>query len=289
YRATTMAETAEAQSQAEERREFAAIKRDSEVRAKQIATDREIRELELQSELSVKSAHADTEIALAAKKAEEASAEAAASASIAEEVKGREMVTTAREAAMAERAKLLAVIKAQEEAAVDDTRTESQAGTVRMLAEAEAQATEAKARAARAELLAKAEGEAAVFAAENSQAGEIVRMKLDLAKIDALPEVVREMVKPAEKIDSIRINHVAGFGNGIGGANGSGGGGGSDGPMVNQVVDGILSMALQLPAVQKLGEEIGMNVAGGVHRLGGEATGEAKGGAGEPAPSPKAD
>ncbi|MEL7139418.1 MAG: flotillin domain-containing protein, partial [Pseudomonadota bacterium] len=73
------------------------------------------------------------------------------------------------------------------------------------------------------------------------------------------PEVVREMVKPAEKIDSIRINHVTGFG-----AINGGGGSTSDGPMVNQVIDGILGMALQLPAVQKLGEEIGMNVGGGL-------------------------
>jgi len=30
------------------------------------------------------------------------------------------------------------------------------------------------------------------------------------------------------------------------------------------VVDGVLNMALQLPAVKKLGEEVGMNIADGV-------------------------
>ncbi|MEM6356307.1 MAG: flotillin domain-containing protein, partial [Pseudomonadota bacterium] len=130
---------------------------------------------------------------------------------------------------------------------------------VRAMAEAEARAEEMKAASAKARLLAQAEGEAALFAAQNAQADAIVQMKVDLAKIDALPEVVREMVKPAEKIDSIRINHVTGFG-----AINGGGGGASDGPMVNQVIDGILGMALQLPAVQKLGEEIGMNVGGGL-------------------------
>lgn len=167
---------------------------------------------------------------------------------------------------MAERVKALAVIEAQMEAAVDDTRVASEADTVRTMAEAEARAEEMKAAAAKTRLLAQAEGEAALFSAQNAQADTIVKMKVDLAKIDALPEVVREMVKPAEKIDSIRINHVTGFGAISGGA---AGGSGGEGPMVNQVIEGILGMALQLPAVQKLGEEIGMNVGGGLDEMAG--------------------
>lgn len=261
YRARTMAETSEAQATAEGRREMARLLRDTSVRAEQIERERNIRELEARSDLSVKVARHDTAIKLAAKKAEEASAEAAAQASLTEEAAAREAVVTARETAIAERIKALAVIKAREEAAVDDAKVESQAGTVRALAAAEADAGELKARAVRAELLAKAEGEAAVFAAQNAQSESIVQMKVDLAKIEALPHLVREMVKPAEKIESIRINHVSGFG-----PVGGGGAQGAAGPVVNQVVDGILSMALQLPAIQKLGEEIGINVAGGIAR-----------------------
>ena len=41
-------------------------------------------------------------------------------------------------------------------------------------------------------------------------------------------------------------------------------GGGADKAVVNQVVDGVLSMALQLPAVKKLGEEIGINIGDGI-------------------------
>ncbi|MEM9784228.1 MAG: flotillin domain-containing protein [Pseudomonadota bacterium] len=269
-RAKTMAEIAEAQAEAEERREYARIQRDMEVRAKQIQSDREVAEIDYQSELAKRSAKADSEVKIAAKKAEAATAQAAAADAIASEVVGRERVITAKETAMAERVKALAVIDAKKAAAVDDTRVASEAGTVRAMAEAEAQAEEMKAAAAKARLLAQAEGEAALFSAQNAQADAIVQMKIDLAKIDALPEVVREMVKPAEKIDSIRINHVTGFG-AINGGVGSGGGVGSaaDGPMVNQVIDGILGMALQLPAVQKLGEEIGMNVGGGLGEVAG--------------------
>ena len=271
-RARTMAETAEKQSEGEERREYARIRRDMEVRAKQIQSDREIDELSLQSKLAVQSARADTEIKLAAKKAEEAAAAAAAQAAIADEAAAREGVETAREKATAERVKALAIIKAEEAAAVDDTRVASEASTVRAMAAAEAEATRTKADAIKAELLAKAEGESALYAAENAQSDAIIKMKLDLAKVEALPEVVREMVRPAEKIESIRINHVSGFGPV---ANGGGGSGGGDGPMVNQVVDGILSMALQLPAVQKLGEDIGMNISGSMDRVTSGLTGMA--------------
>lgn len=264
-RARTMAETAEAQAEGEERREYARIQRDMEVRAKQIQTERELAELEYRAELARRTAKADTTVQIAAKKAEAASAEAAAADAIAAEIVGREKVVTARETASAERAKALAVIKAEEAAAVDDTRVASEAGTVRAMAEAEARAEEMKAAAARARLMAQAEGEAALFEAQNAQSDLVVRMKVDLAKIEALPEVVREMVRPAERIDSIRINHVTGFGP-VGGV---GGGSAPEGaPVVNQVIDGILGMALQLPAVQKLGEEIGLNVGAGLDGVG---------------------
>ncbi|MDR3464828.1 MAG: flotillin domain-containing protein [Xanthobacteraceae bacterium] len=286
YRARTMAETSEAQALAEGRRELARIGRDAGVRAEQIERDRNIRELELQSDLSVKVARHDTEIRLAAKKAEGAVAEAAAQASLAKEAAAREAVATAREMAMAERAKALALVRAQEEAAVDTTRVESQAETLRVTAASEAEASETRARAVRTELLAKAEGEAALFAAQNVQSGSIVQMKIDLAKIEAIPQIVREMVKPAEKIESIRINQVTGFGpaGGGGGANGAAGG-----PVVNQVVDGILSMALQLPAVQKLGEEIGLNIGNGIARVTGTVFEPGDGGPGKPAPADRND
>jgi uncharacterized membrane protein YqiK len=281
YRARTMAETAEAQATAEGRRELARIQRDSDVRGQQIEHDRGIRELELQSDMSVKISKHDTEIKLTAKKAEEAAAETLAYSSLAKAASAREAMETARETAMAERGRELALIKARMEAEVDDTRVGSQAGTVRTLAAAEAEATETRARALLAELVAKAEGDAAIFAAENRQSETLIRMKTDLAKIGALPDIVREMVKPAEKIDSIRINHVTGFGPATGGS-----ANGANGPVVNQVIDGILSMALQLPAVQKLGEEIGINISDGIHRVAG---GLSQDSASKPGKAPSAD
>jgi flotillin len=63
-----------------------------------------------------------------------------------------------------------------------------------------------------------------------------------------------QMMKPVEKIDSIKIHQVSGFG----GAPGSVGAGGNDNrPPVNQVMDSIMGMALQLPALKSIGESIG--------------------------------
>ena len=95
------------------------------------------------------------------------------------------------------------------------------------------------------QLLSEAEGRQAVVAAENAMNERVVAMKVELARLETLPPLVAEMVKPAEKIDSIRINRISGFGSGsAGGSGGSGaeggsimintdGGGGTGGPSID--------------------------------------------------------
>jgi flotillin len=99
--------------------------------------------------------------------------------------------------------------------------------------------------------------------AANAYSEDAIAMKIDLARIEALPKVVSEMVKPAEKIDSIKIHHVSGIGqnNGLGqGGDGTTG----DKSAINQAVDSILDMAVQLPALKKIGDELGISVSDGV-------------------------
>ena len=73
------------------------------------------------------------------------------------------------------------------------------------------------------------------------------------------------MMKPAEKIDSIRIHQVTGFGGSStpGGAGGSGGSADTRAP-VTQVMDSILGMALQLPALKSIGDSIGVDLSSAV-------------------------
>ena len=188
---------------------------------------------------------------------------------------------TARERATAEREKALALIRAAEQSEVDDTRVRSETGTLVSMAEAQARATLARAHAQKDELLARAQGTAALVEAENAQSPGLIGLKLDRARIEALPGIVEKMMKPAEKIESIRVNHITGIGPG---ASNGGGGTGGDGTAVNQVVDGMLKLALQLPAVKKLGEEVGLDIAGGVRGLSASLDGDRDGdrGGGEP-------
>ena len=261
-RSRSMAETAEEQAASEKRREAARIAREREVRLTEISKDRELREQSLAAELATALAKTENAVRLAAKRVEEAHAEAEAIAATAAGAEAEEKVRTIREQAAADREKVLALIRATEQAEVDDTRVRSEVGTMLAMAEAEAKAMLERAEAQKARLLAEAEGRSAVISAENAQTPELMAMKLDEARIKTLPEVVERMLKPAEKIESIRINHITGMGHSGGAGGGEGGGG--DGGTVNQLVDGVLSMALQLPAVQRLGEEVGMNIGDGV-------------------------
>jgi flotillin len=93
-------------------------------------------------------------------------------------------------------------------------------------------------------------------------------MKLEQYRLDRLPEIVSQMMKPAEKIDSIRIHQLSGFGGGTQAAPGSNGEGGQKTP-INQVMDSILGMALQLPALRSIGDSIGLDFSSAVEQQSG--------------------
>jgi uncharacterized membrane protein YqiK len=123
-------------------------------------------------------------------------------------------------------------------------------------------------------MLAESEGSRALIDAENALSTPVLHMKLEQYRLDRLPEIMSHMMKPIEKIDSIRINHVSGFGAtngaGAGGAAGSSDGGGAGKPPVTQVMDSILGMALQLPALKSIGDQIGVDLSGSIDAAGGK-------------------
>ena len=273
-RSRSAAETAEEQSVSEKRREAARIEREREVRSSEIARDTELRRQTLESELNSALKQSENTVKMAQKRGEEAKAEAEAIAAKGNEAEAEERVRTIRETAAAERDKALALIRAAEQAEVDDTRVKSEADTITSMAEAHAKAMIDGANADRDRLLSEAKGRAAIITAENTQSPELIAMKLDEQRMRTLPQLVEKMMKPTEKIESIRINQMNGF-------NGASGGEGGDKSTVNQVVDSVLNMALQLPAVQKLGEEVGMNIGDGVRGLSNSLNGKTAGDAPE--------
>ena len=145
--------------------------------------------------------------------------------------------------------------EAEKEAAAD------RAAARREEAQAEADAITIKAAAKKQDLLAEAEGQRAIVGAENALDQSIINMKVEIAKLETMPKLAAELVRPAEKIDSIRIHQMSG----LGGAGATGGGGnGADKPVVNQALDSILGMAVQLPAMKKIGEELGLSLEDGL-------------------------
>ena len=102
-----------------------------------------------------------------------------------------------------------------------------------------------------------------MISAENSLSEPLLRMKLEKYRLDRLPEIVAQMMKPVEKIDSIRIHQVSGFGASQGGGAGGNGEVGSKTP-VTQVMDSSLGMALQLPALKSIGDQIGVDFSSAI-------------------------
>lgn len=256
--------------------ERARIAREEAIRSAEIERERKIRDAEISKERELEVAEQERQIIIAQKSEEESRARASADTARAEATRATELVTTAREVAEAERLKQIALIEATREAEREATRVRlaaqaekeaaaDRAEARREEAQAEADAISIRADAKQKDMLAEAEGKRAIVAAENALSAELIAMKVDLARLEAMPAIVAEMVKPAEKIDSIRIHHVGG----MSGAGGQGGGlvganAGGEKPVVNQAMDSILDMAVQLPAMKKLGEELGISMEDGI-------------------------
>ena len=268
-KAASDADTARAREQATVASESARIDREQQTRLAEIQKSRELRKLEVDAQLNYETKKIDSSIALAQKHAEEARAQAQAELARTEIVLAQEQLQTERERAVAERSREIALKREEERGAVETSKAESETQVLLMTARAEASATTTRAEADRIRLTAQSEGTRAVIAAENSRTGELMRMQLEQHRLDRLPEIIAQMMKPAEKIDSIRIHNVTGFGGSSTPGGALGGGGDPAKAPVTQVMDSILGMALQLPALKSIGESIGVDLSAAVGPAGG--------------------
>ena len=296
-RAAQSAEIARRRAESEREAEAARIAKDHDLREAEIERERQTRLAEIKRDLAMQAEEITKErdlqieqqqrmIAVANKSEEESKAQAEADAARALAVTAAESIATSREVAQAERNRQIAVLEAKKSAEADAARlttlaaaemraAQDNAAARLTTAKSEADADREKADATRAALLAEAEGQRALVAAENELAERIVRMKEELARLETLPKALAEMVRPAERIDSIKIHHVTGLGNGIG----KGEGGATKAP-VNQALDSILEMAVQMPALKKLGDQIGLSMEDSLttaRRVKGEDGGEQEG------------
>jgi flotillin len=255
----------------------AEVARDRAVRAAEISRDLELQASEIAKELDLQLKQQDRQIKIAEKARAESAARAAADIARAEAAKAEASIATAHRMAEAERAKALALLAAQEKADAEGARLKTLAraekeaaadhAAARMhSAKAEADAERERAAAKKDALLAEAEGTRALHEADNILGERMIQMREELARIETLPKAISEMVKPAERIESIRIHNVTGLGGGSGGVSG----GGEGKTPVNQALDSILGMAVQLPALKTLGDELGLSMGGAVKSVKGD-------------------
>ena len=269
-KASSDAEGAQAREHSMVASEIARIEREQTTQANELKKQQEIRQLEIETQLSSEMHKADSAIKLATKQAEEAQALANAELARTHVVLAKESVQTERETAIANRSREIAMKRVDEAGQVAEANTATEVNVLLQKSKAEAEAVRISADAARLRMLAESEGNMAVIESRNSQSDSLMAHELEQYRLDKLPDIVKELVKPAEKIDSIRINQVSGFGSstvgqaspkdgGGSGGNGTALPGGGDRPPVNQVMDGILGMALQLPAMKNIGDSIGQD------------------------------
>ena len=261
-------EAQEAEIQADQSVQLARIHAAREIEQQNIEKERQVRERDIERERSVEVAQQEKTISVAKKSQEQSVAQAQADAARAEAVKAEEEVATVREKQRAERQKAIELIEARriaerdaiaiqvkaesEKMAADDEaeairiRAEADALKLRVAAEAEAAAEIQRAEAAERRYAVDAAGRAALNDADNRLSADIVQMKLRLALIEQLRDIIRESVKPLENIDSIKILQMDGLANGV--AHGDGGGGSPS----DQIVQSALKYRAQAPLILSL-------------------------------------
>ena len=265
-KASSDSEAIQAREEALGASERARIGREQDTRVREIEKARELRRVEIEAQLNAEVRKVDSAILLAGKHVEEARAQAQAELARTQVILAQEQVQTERERAVADRSREIALKRVTEAGEVAEANAASEATVLLRRAKAEAEATCARADAERTRMLAESEGSRALISAENSLSEPVLHMKLEKYRLDRIPEIVSQMMKPVEKIDSIRIHQVSGFGDsrGGGGAVSIDGGGGNGKAPVTQVMDSILGMALQLPALKSIGDQIGVDFSSAV-------------------------
>jgi uncharacterized membrane protein YqiK len=269
-------EAQEAEIQADQSVQLARIQAAREIEQQNIEKERQVRERDIERERSVEVAQQEKTISVAKKSQEQSVAQAQADLARAEAVKAEEEVATVREKQRAERQKAIELIEARriaerdaiaiqvkaesEKTAADDEaeairiRAEAEALKTRVAAEAEAAAEIQRAEAAERRYAVDAAGRAALNDADNRLSADIVQMKLRLALIEQLRDIIRESVKPLEHIDSIKILQVDGLATGV--THGDGGSSPSD-----QIVQSALKYRAQAPLIDSLLKELGFDGA----------------------------
>ena len=248
--------------------EAARIRSEQSLEEERIAKEKALQAAEILRRQAMDLAEQQRAIAVARESKNQSEAQAAADIARAAAVSAEERVFTTREVEVAERRKaieLIAAAQSAEREALQLTRaaeaeklaSADRGDAIRMQAEADADAERIRAMAIRIRSEVDAEGLRLMNEAQNVLSPEARASALRLRVVDKAEGIIRESVKPMERIEGIKILQVDGLL-----------GGGGVAPIATQpgnFADGVVNSALrfraQAPIVDQLLKEIGMQGA----------------------------
>lgn len=269
-RAQRKAEIAKEDAARERETEEAKLREREQVERARIAMEKEIESMEIKRREALDIEEQEREIAIALKSQERAASQSEAERARAALTEARERVLTIRDTEIANRDKEIRLIETAKD-------VETEALRLRSIAEAEKDAAVDRAEAVRIEAEAEAEryrveaaGKTQLNEAENLRSDASRRSALHRRLVDNLPSIIRESVKPMERIDEIKIMHVEGLpgfsggsrenhGDGDGSADGGSSSSDREGNLADQVVSSALRYRSHAPFVDQLLGEIGLS------------------------------
>ncbi|MXW86049.1 MAG: flotillin family protein [Boseongicola sp. SB0667_bin_21] len=228
------------------------IENERRAKAAQVESDETLRKAEMAAILALEEDKIANDIQIARRRAEEAEARVVEEEARAKVVLAAESVQARKERAIAERELEIARLKQETDLELEGARVQRDVETLLEKARADATVKTKEGEAERVRMEAEATGRMALNEAENTLGQAVINMRLEERRLDRLPEIMTQMMKPVEKIDSIRINQISGI------ADPSSGGDGVEGAF-GAAMDQILGMAVRLPAMKQMGEEIGLD------------------------------
>ena len=259
--------------------EIARVQQQQMVEEAEIKRSLSIEKAKIDQEATVKEADIERKIILLDKEREEKEAEAQNAILISLKEKEREAaliellqvsavkaraeaaVETAEAIEKAERESKIELIRAEQEAdekkIAMEKNTDAEAYAVVEAAKAELEAAEVQAQAKRilaeallVEAKAEADGEEALINSKNQAEPQVLVSDAVLALVEALPQVTHELMKPAERIESIRVLDLGGN---------SGGNGNSGG--MNRILSSIINAGAAMPLLKELVNFSGFDTA----------------------------
>jgi len=250
---------------ANEEIEKARIASERQLKHDRIEQQRDTEAMEIERRKSIELAEHVRTIAVAESSEAETAARAKADEARAAAITAEEAIFTAREKAQADRKKQVELILTALETEKDQLRqmtriaTETavaaeRANIARVEADAFAVAEETRSKAYRIRHQVESEGVRLMAEANNIASPEARVSALRLRLVEKLESIIRESVKPMEKIDGIKIIHLDGLTVPAGGGSPD-----SDGGLTDRLVSSALRYRAQAPLLDHLLGEIGID------------------------------